>query len=337
MGLNSGFLNRDAGCRDDLPISFGGWNRNAYHGLFATTSAREPALKRTTRFRQLIAAPEIAVMPGVHDALSARIAEQAGFRVITCGGYSATATLLGQPDTSQLSMTEMADHYARLCDAVSIPVFGDGDTGFGNVTNVARTVRAYERAGLAGMFIEDQVFPKRCGHMAGKAVVPPEDMVAKLKAALDIREDADFVIMARTDALAVNGIDDALERMARYAEAGVDMLFVEAPESVEQMRRICAELDGPCLANNVEAGATPVLPAAELQEIGYAVMTHPVAATYTVAKAVRELMEALKRDGTTDAVRDRMVDFAEFNEMVGLDDLRRREQDYLIFARRKKS
>jgi methylisocitrate lyase len=129
-------------------------------------------LKPTTRFRQLIEAPDIAVMPGVHDALSARIAEQVGFQVITCGGYSATATLLGQPDTSQLSMTEMADHYARLCDAVSIPVFGDGDTGFGNVTNVARTVRAYERSGLAGMFIEDQVFPKRCGHMAGKAVVP---------------------------------------------------------------------------------------------------------------------------------------------------------------------
>lgn len=275
-------------------------------------------------------------MPGVFDALSARIAEQAGFEVITCGGYSTTATLLGQPDTSQLSMSEMADHYARLCDAVSIPVFGDGDTGFGNVTNVARTVRAYERSGLAGMFIEDQVFPKRCGHMAGKDVVPPEDMIAKLKAALDSRRDADFVIMARTDALAVNGIDDALERMARYAETGVDLLFVEAPESVAQMRRICAELDGPCLANNIEAGTTPVLPAAELQEIGYAVATNPVAATYTVARAIRELMEALRRDGTTDAVRDRMVDFAEFNEMVGLSELREREQGYLGAAKRKK-
>ena len=294
-------------------------------------------MKPTTRFRQLIDAPEIAVMPGVHDALSARIAEQVGFQVITCGGYSATATLLGRPDTSLLSMTEMADHYARLCDAVSIPVFGDGDTGFGNVTNVARTVRAYERAGLAGMFIEDQVFPKRCGHMAGKDVVPAEEMVAKLKAALDSRVDPDFVIMARTDALAVNGIDDAIERMALYRAVGADLLFVEAPETVEQMRRICAELDGPCLANNIEAGASPVLPAAQLQEIGYAVMTHPVAATYTMAKAVRELMETLLRDGTTDAVRDRMVDFAEFNEMVGLGDLRRREQDYLEFARTKTS
>lgn len=276
-------------------------------------------------------------MPGVHDALSARIAEQAGFQVITCGGYSATATLLGQPDTSQLSVTEMADHYARLCDAVSIPVFGDGDTGFGNVTNTARAVRAYERAGLAGMFIEDQVFPKRCGHMAGKDVVEPADMVAKLKAALDNRHDPDFVIMARTDALAVNGLDDAMERMALYRDVGADLLFVEAPGNVDQMRRICAELDGPCLANNIEAGASPVLSAGELQEIGYAVMTHPVAATYTVAKAVRELMDALMRDGTTDAVRDRMVAFDEFNEMVGLSELRQGEEEYLAFARSKTS
>jgi len=158
-------------------------------------------MKRTTRFRQLILAPEIAIMPGVQDALTARIAADEGFQVITCGGYASTASLLGQPDTSQLTMSEMADHYERICDAVPVPVFGDGDTGFGNMTNTARTVRCYERSGLAGMFIEDQVFPKRCGHMAGKQVVPVEEMVSKLKAALDTRVDGDFVIMARTDAL----------------------------------------------------------------------------------------------------------------------------------------
>jgi methylisocitrate lyase len=173
--------------------------------------------------------------------------------------------------------------------------------------------------------------------MAGKAVVPPDEMAGKIKAALDARRDPDFVIMARTDALAVNGIDDALLRMARYREIGADLLFVEAPETIEQMRRICAELDGPCLANNIEAGTSPVLPAAELREIGYAVMTHPVAATYTVAKAIRELMEALLRDGTTAAVRDRMVEFDEFGEIVGLGRLREREQGYLDFARGKKS
>ncbi len=289
-------------------------------------------MKRTTRFRRLIEAPEIAIMPGVHDALTARIAERAGFEVITCGGYAATAALLGRPDTSQLSMTEMADHYARICDCVEIPVFGDGDTGFGNVTNVARTVHRYERSGLAGMFIEDQVFPKRCGHMAGKRVVPVQDMVAKLKAALDARVDPDFVIMARTDALAVNGMDDALARMALYREVGADLLFVEAPTSVEQMRRICAELDGPCLANNIEAGATPLLSAAQLQALGYALVTHPVACTYAIARAVSELMAVLSRDGNTTAALPDLTTFDQFNEVVGLSAQRNREQQLMDFA-----
>lgn len=291
-------------------------------------------MRATTRLRNLIEAPEILVMPGVHDALTARIAAAEGFAAITCGGYSTSATLLGEPDTSQLSQAEMADHYARLVDAVPIPVFADADTGFGNVTNVARTVRAYERAGVAGLFMEDQVFPKRCGHMPGKAVVPAAEMVAKLKAALDAREDSDFVVMARTDALAVNGIDDAIERAQIYREVGADALFVEAPRTEDEMRRICREVPGPCLANNVEAGATPVLPAARLQEIGYAVTTNPVAATYAVAFAVRDMMRALRRDGTTDDVRDRLIAFDDFNALVGLGPLREREQRYLDYARR---
>jgi methylisocitrate lyase len=290
-------------------------------------------MKKTTRFRALIDAPAILVMPGVHDVLCARIAEQAGFEAITCGGYAATASLLGEPDTSQLTMTELAGHYGRLCDAVTVPVFGDGDTGFGNVTNVVRTVRFYERAGLAGMFIEDQVFPKRCGHMAGKDVVPFADFAAKLKAALDARRDPDFVIMARTDALAVHGIDEAIERMGLCREIGADLLFVEAPETVDQMRRICTELDGPCLANTIESGRSPNLPAAELEAIGYAVCTNPVAATYAIARVVRELYETLRREGSTRSFEDRLVDFDAFNEMVGLAALRAREQDCLDFAR----
>jgi len=289
-------------------------------------------MKRTTRFRQLIEAPEIAVMPGVQDALTARIAERAGFQVITCGGYAASAALLGEPDTSQLGMTEMAEHYARICAAVDIPVFGDGDTGFGNVTNAARTVKSYERSGLAGMFIEDQVFPKRCGHMPGKDVIPVTEMAGKLKAALDARNDPDFVIMARTDALSVNGLDDAIERMALYREIGADLLFVETPGSVDDMRRICSQLDGPCLANNIEAGATPLLPARELQDIGYAVMTHPVAVTYAVTKVIGELMETLARDGTTVAMIERMTTFEDFNDLIGLPGLRGREQEMMDFA-----
>lgn len=292
-------------------------------------------MKRTTRFKQLVLAPEILLLPGVQDALTARIAESAGFAAITCGGYATTATLLGAPDTSQLGMTEMADQYARICDAVEVPVFADADTGFGNVTNVRRTVRAYERAGVAGFFIEDQVYPKRCGHMPGKAVVPVEEMVAKLKAALDARQDPDLMIMARTDALAVNGLDDAIERGRLYREIGADMVFVEAPTSVEQMRRICAEIDAPCMANNVEGGSTPILPAAELQAIGYAVSVFPCATTYTITHAVGRLMRTLMETGTTDGARDGMLDFEAFNRFIGLPEQRRREADLQDFARSK--
>lgn len=290
-------------------------------------------MRRTTRFRQLIESSQILVLPGVADGLTAKIAERAGFDAITCGGYASTAALLGQPDTSQLGMTEMAEHYARICDAVEVPVFADADTGFGNVTNVHRAVRAYERSGVAGLFIEDQVFPKRCGHMAGKAVIPLQEMVAKLQAALDARVDADMVIMARTDALAVNGIDDALHRAVTLRETGADLIFVESPTDIDQMRRICAQIDAPCLANNIEGGQSPVLSADALQEIGYAAVAFPVATSYTIAKAVQRLMNALKVDGTTDSVTDGMLQFDDFNELVGLSDLRSREQQWLDQAR----
>lgn len=291
-------------------------------------------MRSTTRFRRLVEAPEILVLPGIQDALTARIAEQAGFAAVTCGGYAATAALLGQPDTSQLGLMELADHYARICDAVAVPVFADADTGFGNVTNVRRTVRAYERAGVAGLFIEDQLFPKRCGHMAGKAVIAPEEMVGKLKAALDARQDEDLVIMARTDALALNGLDDAIERGRLYRAAGADMIFVEAPGDIEQMRRICGEIDAPCMANNIEGGLSPFLPAAELQAIGYAMVAFPVATSYAVAAAIGRLMRTLQATGTTAGMADAMLDFTAFNALVGLPELRAAEERDLAFARR---
>jgi methylisocitrate lyase len=290
-------------------------------------------MRRTTRLKQLLAAPEILVMPGAHDALSVRIIEQAGFQALTAGGYAASASLLGQPDTSQLGMSEMADMYARLCDATALPLLADGDTGYGNVTNVARTVKAYERAGVAGLFIEDQVFPKRCGHMAGKAVVPLEEFLAKLKSALDARGDPDLVIMARTDALAVHGIDDAIERAQACREAGADLLFVESPTSVAEMQRICREIEGPKLANTIEGGSTPVLTARELEALGYAVVVFPVAATYAVARTLQELMATIKRDGNAAAFQNRMVDFATFNDLVGLGPLREREAAAQDFAK----
>ena len=280
----------------------------------------------------MIESPEILLLPGVHDTLSARIGAEAGFKAMTGGGFSASATLLGKPDTSQLSVTEMTNHYERICEVINLPFFGDGDTGFGNVTNISRTVRMYERAGLAGMFIEDQVFPKRCGHMVGKTVIPTEEMVSKLRAALDARQDSDFVIMARTDANAIYGIDDALERMARYQEVGADLLFVEAPKNKEEMRRICSELDGPNLANMIEGGATPVLTLNELADIGFAVATYPVAATFVVAKAMRDFMRYLAQNGTTAGFDSDMLRFNEFNEMIGLKELRDQEENYLKYA-----
>jgi 2,3-dimethylmalate lyase len=289
-------------------------------------------LRTTTRLKSLIAAPEILVMPGVHDALGCRLAEAAGFSALTAGGYGATATLLGRPDSSQLSLTELASMYGRMCEATSLPMLADADTGFGNVTNVARTVALYEKAGVAGLFIEDQVFPKRCGHMAGKAVVPVAEWIAKIKAALDARHDPDFVIMARTDALAVNGVDDAIERAQIAREAGADLLFVEAPTGVEQMRRICHEVPGPCLANNVETGLSPLLSAAELQAIGYAAVVFPVAATYAVARALRELFDTIRRTGSTKDALPRLATFDEFNELVGLSAQRRREAELQDFA-----
>ncbi len=271
-------------------------------------------------------------MPGAHDALTAKIIEKAGFKVLTMGGYSASASLMGMPDLSLLTLSEMTECYRRVVNAVNIPVFVDGDTGHGGVFNVTRTVREIEKTGAAGMFIEDQVYPKRCGHMKGKQVIPTQEMVAKLKAALEARSDPDFVLMARTDALAVNGLDDAIERMTLYREVGADLLFIEAPESEAQMRRICSELDGPCLANMIEGGVSPNLSNKELEDIGYAVVTHPVAMTYAVAHAASELMKTFFNEGSTKGSGDRMVSFHQFNELVGLNDFRAWEQNLADFA-----
>jgi len=291
-------------------------------------------MRRTTRLRNLIAAPEIAVLPGVHDALGARLAEQAGFAALVSGGYSATATLLGRPDTSQLSYTEMVDYYARLCDATSLPVLADADTGYGGTTNVARTVRGYERAGVAALLLEDQVFPKRCGHLAGKAVVPVDEFVAKLKAALDARTDPDLVIAARTDALAVHGIDAAIERMQIAREVGADLLFIDALETREQKLRFCRESGGPCLASVIEGGRTPLISAADAREMGFAALLFALSATYAMAKALREVYAALARDGTTASMVGRMVTFAEFNEILGLPELRAREAELEAYGHR---
>ena len=285
-------------------------------------------MKRTSLLRKYILEGSILVMPGAHDALTARIVEQTGFKAVTIGGYSASASLLGQPDLSFLTLTEMVDCIHRIVGAVDIPVFTDGDTGHGGVLNVRRTVKEIERTGAAGLFIEDQVFPKRCGHMLDKQVIEKKEMVAKVKAAVDARVDNDFVIMARTDALSVNGLADAIERANLFRQAGADLIFVEAPTTVEQMRMIIAQVDAPILANNIEGGKSPLLSATELEEIGYSTVVFPVAATYAVAKVVGDLMSELATTGTTAGFSSRMVSFDEFNRLIDLDRLRSLERSY---------
>lgn len=282
-------------------------------------------MRHTTLLRQYILAPEILIIPGVPDPLCARIARRAGFKAVFVSGYAASATLLGAPDIGLLTMTEMAGWAARIVDAAELPVFADGDNGHGNTSNVRRTMRQFEKAGVAGIFFEDQVSPKRCGHMAGKQVVPAAEMVGKIQAAVDARVDPDLIVMARTDALAIHGIDNAIERMHRYLEAGADMAFIEAPQSVDQMRRILSAVSAPQMANMVPGGRTPLLTAAELQALGFACVAHPTALTYIMARAAGELLEELHRSGTTAALQDRMLSFTEFNDLVGLPQYRARE------------
>jgi 2-methylisocitrate lyase-like PEP mutase family enzyme len=293
---------------------------------------KDESMKKTTFLRNLIFDPEILVIPVVHDPLCAKIAEQAGITAVFSAGYANSAAYLGKPDVSLMTLTEMVDCASRIVDAVSIPVFADGDTGYGNVTNVTRTVELYEKAGVAGIFIEDQVFPKRCGHMEEKQVIPAQEMAAKISAAVDAKNDPDLVIMARTDAIAVRGIDEAIHRANLYHEAGADLLFVEAPRSIDQMRRICSEVKGPTFANNLPGGKSPFLTARELQDIGYAVVADATSCTYVIAKAVRELFTELARTGSSAAFTDRMILFEEFNRLVGLPEIRERERHYSSFC-----
>jgi methylisocitrate lyase len=285
-------------------------------------------MKKTTLLKKLILDEEILVMPGAHDALSAKIIEQVGFKAVTMGGYAASAASLAKPDVSLMTLTEYVHIVRNIVEAVDLPLFVDGDTGHGNVTNVQRTVRLFESAGVAGLFIEDQVFPKRCGHMEGKQIIPTDEMVAKIKAAVDARVDNDLVLMARTDAVAVSGLDEAIERSNRYAEAGADLIFVEAPTSKEDMRRCNREIKAPTNAIQIEGGKTPLLTVKELEELGFAVVVYPNITVYATAWMLRELWQGLKKNGTTKHFLDKIISFDEFNTLVGLDKIREKESYY---------
>ncbi|EFL49457.1 isocitrate lyase and phosphorylmutase [Solidesulfovibrio fructosivorans JJ]] len=287
-------------------------------------------MRKTTRFRDLLHAPEILMLPVAHDALSALAIAQAGFSAMSVAGYGSAGSLLGLPDIGLLTATEMLTHYAHIVSRVDVPVMVDIDTGFGDVNNVIRTVREVEQLGAAALFIEDQTYPKRCGHMAGKSVVPVEEYLPKLKAALWARRDPDFVIMARTDAAAVYGIDEAIRRARLYAETGADMVFVEAVTTVEDMRKVNSSLAVPVMANMIEGGRSPFLPASELQELGYAAVAYPCASVFTAVRALRKWAGHLKAHGTSAgfAGPDTMLDFEEYFRFIGAADIREREKKF---------
>jgi methylisocitrate lyase len=276
-----------------------------------------------------LGAREILIAPGAHNAFTARIIEQAGFDAVYLTGSGASMDLLGMPDLGFLTMTEMVSHARNIVQAIRLPVIADADTGYGNALNVMRTIREYEKAGVAGVHIEDQVAPKRCGHFAGKEVISREEMVGKIEAALDARNDPDFLIIARTDARAVLGLAEAVERGRAYRKAGADMIFVDAPESEEELRVIVRSVPGPLMANMSEGGKTPLLSARELQELGYRLVIYPRSAAGAAAKAVQDLMAILKRDGTTKNFLDRIVTFEERNRITGLAQYQELEKKYL--------
>jgi len=266
-----------------------------------------------------LAAERIVVAPGVYDALGALVAERAGFTALYLSGASIAYGRFGRPDIGLVAMTEVADTLALIRERVALPLVVDADTGYGNALNVMRTVRRFERCGASAIQLEDQTSPKRCGHLEGKTLVPAAEMVGKLEAALDARADAETLIVARTDAIAVEGFEAALERGERYVAAGCDVLFVEAPRSRDELAAIGREFGGrvALLANMVEGGKTPILPAGELQALGFSLVIFPSALVRAVAHTAGELFDGLARHGTTEAFRNRMFDFAQVNELVG--------------------
>lgn len=272
-------------------------------------------------FRQLLQQPGVIRSLGAHDVFTARLVEAAGLETVFIGGFGTTASLLGLPDVGLITLTEMADAIRRMAQRVQIPVVADGDTGHGDLHNVARTVQEFERAGAAGVLLEDQVSPKRCGHFVGKQVIPTEEMTLKLRAALDARRDPDFVIIARTDARAVEGLSSAIERVNRYGEVGADVCFIEAPEGREELEQIPSAVNYPLLVNMLTGGVTPILPVEELGQLGYKIVVCPIESLLVTARAMQRLIQALLTTGRADLPETEMMTFAQVKELLGLDEV----------------
>lgn len=281
-------------------------------------------------FRARLHRKPIVVAPGCYDALTASLAEAAGFEAVYLSGAAIAYTKLGRPDIGLVSMAEVADTLTHIRERVALPIVVDADTGFGNALNVQRTVRVFERAGATALQLEDQTFPKRCGHLSDKGVIQAGEMAGKIRAAVDARTSEQTLIVARTDAVAVEGFERAIERAHLYAEAGADMLFIEAPKTREELARVVAACGTaiPLMANMVEGGVTPIVPAPELEKIGFSFVIFPGGIVRAIAKAAQDFYATLHRDGTTDAYRDRMFDFRGINDLLGTDAILARGKTY---------
>jgi 2-methylisocitrate lyase-like PEP mutase family enzyme len=286
-------------------------------------------MRPTTRLRQLLARPGVIMAPGVADALNAKLVARHGFEAIYMTGAGTSAVRLGMPDVGLLTMSEMVDNAGRIADSSGLPLIADADNGYGGVLNVRRTIQAYERAGVAAVHIEDQVMPKRCGHLMGKQLVPAAEMTAKIRAAVDARTDADFVVIARTDAVAVEGFDAALERAERYREAGADVLFVEAPNA-EQLPQIAPRLKAPLLYNMATSGKTPFLGRDEIERLGFKLIIYPNWVMLAAIRAANQVLATLKETGTIAGVAGEVPTFKEFFDLLGMPDVQALEASYGI-------
>ena len=268
------------------------------------------------------------VIPGVYDALGAKIVEKVGFEAMFQTGYGTSATLFGMPDYGFIGSTETVDNARRICRAVSIPVIVDADTGYGNALSVDKLVRELEVAGASGIFLEDQKWPKRCGHMQGKEVIPKDEYAEKLQAAIDARSNKDFIIVARTDARAIEGLDNAIERGLYYKKIGADVIFIEAPKNIQEMSKIGNAIDAPLVANMIEGGVTPISSVSKLHKMGFKIILYPLSVLFSNTYASLQILRELKRSGSTVKLKKNMVNFDQFNEIVELSKYKKLEKQY---------
>ncbi len=287
-------------------------------------------MTKSKSFRKLLETNESVLVPGIYDALSAKIAQQVGFDAVFHTGYGTAATLLGVPDIGLVSFSEMKERVSNICNSIDIPVIADADTGYGNSLNTMRTVKDYIRSGASGLILEDQVWPKKCGHMKGKAVIPIDEMESKIIAASQSRkeEKSDLIIVGRTDSLAIEGVEMAIERVKRYRKAGADVLFIEAPNKIDELELIAKKVKLPLLLNQLEGGRTPLISMKQAKKIGFKIILFPLTSLYSSTKAMFDSLSYLKKHQTSVGIEDQLITFDNFNKIVNHDDFIKLEKKF---------